>query len=240
MFWALEALPATFDLSAFRGESCNVDLYAFRFELFEGLLKSLTKYLERLHARNYDKVASAFLDMISTLFLKILNLQGVQDAFVKQFTEVVSGYSLIALDSNGNTIFHKLSMLDKLNNESYKIVIDLLNSSKCRSLAFLNTRNRSHQTMMMLFARHNHHSIVQYLIERGADVSIVDYNRRNVLHYLFSSKTISLSTASQLTASICRQNPGLILRADESNLTPWLLAARAGDIASLAMMATYF
>jgi preprotein translocase subunit SecA/ankyrin repeat protein len=240
VFWALEALPSSFDLSAFRNETCNVDLYAIRFELFEELLKSLTKYLERLHARNNAKIASAFLDMISNPFLEILNLQNVQDDFVKQFTQIVSKYDLSALDSGSNTFFHKISTLNKFNSESYKIIIELLNSRQCNSTAFLNTRNRSHQTMMMLFALHNHHLIVQSLIERGADVSVVDYNRRNILHYIFLSDTLNLSTSSQLIASICRQNPGLILRVDEFELTPWLLASRVGDIPSLALMATYF
>jgi ankyrin repeat protein len=240
VFWALEALPPSFDLSAFRSESCNVDLYAFRFELFEELLKSLAKYLERLHVRNDQQIASAFLDMISFSFLELLNLRGFQDTFVKQFTEVVSKYDVTALDSNGNTIFHTISNLDKLNSASYKIIINLLNSRKCNSSGFLNIRNRSHQTMMMLFALHNHHLIVESLIQRGADVSVVDYHRQNVLHYIFSSKTINLSTSSQLIAPICRQNPGLILRVDEWELTPWLLAARVGDIPSLALMATYF
>jgi preprotein translocase subunit SecA/ankyrin repeat protein len=78
------------------------------------------------------------------------------------------------------------------------------------------------------------------LIECDADVSVVDYNRRNILHYIFSSKMINLSTSSQLITLICRQNPGLILRMDELELTPWLLASRIGDIPSLALMATYF
>jgi ankyrin repeat protein len=94
--------------------------------------------------------------------------------------------------------------------------------------------------MMMLFSINNHHCIVKTLISCGADVSLVDYDRQNVLHYLFLSQYANIEELSDLTVSISKQNPGLILRAGEDGRTPWVLAASSGDVASLAVMATYF
>jgi hypothetical protein len=81
---------------------------------------------------------------------------------------------------------------------------------------------------------------VKTLISKGVDISLVDYNRQNVLHYLFSSGHVSSATLSELTALICKQNPGLILRAAEDGKTPWAIAGGTDDVASLAVMATYF
>jgi ankyrin repeat protein len=93
--------------------------------------------------------------------------------------------------------------------------------------------------MLMLFSLHGYYAVVQKLLSLGADTSLSDFDRQNVLHYLFSSKSINPQSSSEITALICKQNPGLANRLNENGVTPWILAARCGDVGSLSVMATH-
>jgi hypothetical protein len=134
---------------------------------------------------------------------------------------------LIAVNRKGDTLFQTA-------------ITNLLDSSERGSPVFLNAQNRTHQTMLMLFAVHNHHGIVNYLISVEPDVSLIDYNHRTMLHYIFIRNSLSSETSPELTTAIRKEHSALLLSADNTGKILWIFAVHAGNVGSLGVIATYF
>jgi hypothetical protein len=219
-FWAFESFPPNFDFSVFVNVPVDVSILASHMGGMRALLASLTMFFERMHRSNNQSIARSLLDLLTPTFIAIVLKLYHQEDFFEIFTKILQRYCLTGLSSENDTFFHIVAGFTELSSRCSRTILDLLTDRQCNSLAFYNYRNNKNETMLMRFAMSKHYTIVQRLLSLGADSSLRDLKGRTILHYLYSGQEGGSSDPWEITALICKTNPGLIYCRDGKGVAP--------------------